>query len=181
MADSYELVPKKDLVVFVDEEKEELLAGGGATGGGGGCVVKRNKCTTPKKKIGRVASLDVFRGLCVLHGSTGVADVEQAVHAASTSKPPRLASLDVFRGLSVFLMMVVDYGGSVFPIIAHSPWNGLHLADFVMPFFLFVAGISIAIVYKKVPERKEATLNVASRALKLFLVGILLQGIFLGM
>ncbi|KAG9156390.1 hypothetical protein Leryth_009247 [Lithospermum erythrorhizon] len=176
MADSYELVPKKDLVVFVDEEKEELLAGGGATGGGGGCVVKRNKCTTPKKKIGRVASLDVFRGLCVLHGSTGVADVEQAVHAASTSKPPRLASLDVFRGLSVFLMMVVDYGGSVFPIIAHSPWNGLHLADFVMPFFLFVAGISIAIVYKKVPERKEATLNVASRALKLFLVGILLQG-----
>lgn len=45
-------------------------------------------------------------------------------------------------------MMLVDYGGSVFPIIAHSPWNGVHLADFVMPFFLFIAGISPALVYK---------------------------------
>lgn len=45
-------------------------------------------------------------------------------------------------------MMLVDYGGSIFPIIAHSPWNGLHLADFVMPFFLFIAGVSLALVYK---------------------------------
>lgn len=45
-------------------------------------------------------------------------------------------------------MMLVDYAGSIFPVIAHVPWNGLHLADFVMPFFLFVVGISVAIVYK---------------------------------
>lgn len=45
-------------------------------------------------------------------------------------------------------MMLVDYGGSFFPIIAHSPWHGVHLADFVMPFFLFVAGVSLALVYK---------------------------------
>lgn len=45
-------------------------------------------------------------------------------------------------------MMLVDYAGSIFPIIAHAPWNGIHLADFVMPFFLFVAGVSVAIVYK---------------------------------
>lgn len=45
-------------------------------------------------------------------------------------------------------MMVVDYGGSIIPVIAHSPWNGLHLADFVMPFFLFIAGVSLALVYK---------------------------------
>lgn len=46
------------------------------------------------------------------------------------------------------LMMLVDYAGSIFPIIAHVPWNGVHLADFVMPFFLFIAGVSVAIVYK---------------------------------
>lgn len=46
------------------------------------------------------------------------------------------------------LMMLVDYAGSIFPVIAHAPWNGVHLADFVMPFFLFVAGVSVAIVYK---------------------------------
>ncbi|CAN1134522.1 Heparan-alpha-glucosaminide N-acetyltransferase [Linum perenne] len=92
---------------------------------------------------------------------------------------PRIRSLDVFRGLCVFLMMVVDYGGSVFPIIAHSPWNGLHLADFVMPFFLFVVGVSIALVYKKAPNKTEATWKAAGRAVKLFLLGILLQGGFL--
>jgi predicted acyltransferase len=46
------------------------------------------------------------------------------------------------------LMMLVDYAGAVFPIITHSPWNGIHLADFVMPFFLFIAGVSLALVYK---------------------------------
>lgn len=91
-------------------------------------------------------------------------------------KAARLASLDVFRGLSVFLMMLVDYAGSIFPVIAHVPWNGLHLADFVMPFFLFVVGISVAIVYKKVFDRVEATWKALLRALKLFLIGVFLQG-----
>lgn len=53
-----------------------------------------------------------------------------------------------FRVISFQLMMLVDYAGSIFPVIAHVPWNGLHLAEFVMPFFLFIAGISLAIVYK---------------------------------
>ncbi|XP_015893157.2 uncharacterized protein LOC107427291 isoform X2 [Ziziphus jujuba] len=91
-------------------------------------------------------------------------------------KPTRVASLDVFRGLCVFLMMVADYGGSISPLIAHSPWNGVHLADFVMPFFLFIAGISPALVYKKVPNRIEATWKAVLRAGKLFLLGVLLQG-----
>ena len=45
-------------------------------------------------------------------------------------------------------MMLVDYGGSIYPSIAHAPWNGLNLADLVMPFFLFIAGLSLAIAYK---------------------------------
>ncbi|XP_074275683.1 uncharacterized protein LOC141599546 [Silene latifolia] len=98
-----------------------------------------------------------------------------------TAKPksPRVASLDVFRGLCVFLMMVVDYGGSIFPAIAHAPWNGLHLADFVMPFFLFIAGVSLAIAYKKVGDRVDATKKAISRAFKLFLLGVFLQGGYL--
>ncbi|KAF3434721.1 hypothetical protein FNV43_RR21806 [Rhamnella rubrinervis] len=92
------------------------------------------------------------------------------------SKPSRIASLDVFRGLCVFLMMVADYGGSISPIIAHSPWNGVHLADFVMPFFLFIAGVSPALVYNKVPNRLEATWKAVVRAVKLFLLGVFLQG-----
>ncbi|CAN0846162.1 Heparan-alpha-glucosaminide N-acetyltransferase [Linum grandiflorum] len=106
-------------------------------------------------------------------------DGDSAHLLRSFKKTKRLASLDAFRGLCVFLMMVVDYGGSVIPIIGHSPWNGLHLADFVMPFFLFVVGVSIALVYKKAPNKTEATWKAAGRAAKLFLLGVLLQGGFL--
>ncbi|GAB4838542.1 hypothetical protein Ancab_028088 [Ancistrocladus abbreviatus] len=94
-------------------------------------------------------------------------------------KTPRVVSLDVFRGLCVFLMMLVDYGGAVVPIIAHSPWNGIHLADFVMPFFLFIAGVALAIVYKRVPDKVDATWKTFTRVLKLFLLGVFLQGGYL--
>ncbi|GMP37506.1 hypothetical protein CsSME_00009146 [Camellia sinensis var. sinensis] len=95
-------------------------------------------------------------------------------------KTTRVASLDVFRGLCVFLMMLVDYGGSILPIIAHSPWNGVHLADFVMPFFLFIAGVSLALGYKRVSDRVDATQKALLRALKLFFLGVLLQ-VYLGL
>ncbi|XP_043817754.1 heparan-alpha-glucosaminide N-acetyltransferase isoform X3 [Manihot esculenta] len=94
----------------------------------------------------------------------------------SYRRSSRLASLDVFRGLCIFLMMLVDYVGSIFPIIAHSPWNGLRLADFVMPFFLFIAGVSLALVYKKVSNRVDATCKAVLRAVKLFFLGVFLQG-----
>ncbi|KAK9690741.1 hypothetical protein RND81_09G151100 [Saponaria officinalis] len=96
--------------------------------------------------------------------------------SAVKSATSRVASLDVFRGLCVVLMMFVDYGGSIFPIIAHAPWNGLHLADFVMPFFLFIAGLSLAIAYKRVTDRIDATKKAIDRAVKLFLLGVFLQG-----
>jgi heparan-alpha-glucosaminide N-acetyltransferase len=46
------------------------------------------------------------------------------------------------------LMIFVDDAGGVLPAINHSPWDGLNLADFVMPFFLFIVGVSLALTYK---------------------------------
>ncbi|XP_049400039.1 uncharacterized protein LOC125864162 [Solanum stenotomum] len=97
----------------------------------------------------------------------------------TTTPSSRVVSLDVFRGLCVFLMMLVDYAGSVFPSIAHSPWNGVRLADFVMPFFLFVVGVFLAIVNTIVLDRTGATLKVVIKTLKLFILGIFLQGGYL--
>lgn len=37
-------------------------------------------------------------------------------------------------------MIFVDNLGSWFPKINHSPWDYVTLADFVMPFFLFMVG-----------------------------------------
>ncbi|KAG5582017.1 hypothetical protein H5410_052644 [Solanum commersonii] len=104
---------------------------------------------------------------------------EATQRKTTTTLSSRVVSLDVFRGLCVFLMILVDYAGSVFPSIAHSPWNGVRLADFVMPFFLFVVGVSLAIVNKIVLDRTGATLKVVIRTLKLFILGIFLQGGYL--
>ncbi|XP_042507854.1 heparan-alpha-glucosaminide N-acetyltransferase-like [Macadamia integrifolia] len=101
---------------------------------------------------------------------------------ASTSKKhqsQRLASLDVFRGVTVATMIFVDHAGGLFPVINHSPWNGITLADFVFPFFLFIVGVSLALAYKKPELRCTATKKSILRAMKLSLLGLLLQGGYL--
>uniref|UniRef100_A0A7N0U6R4 Heparan-alpha-glucosaminide N-acetyltransferase catalytic domain-containing protein n=1 Tax=Kalanchoe fedtschenkoi TaxID=63787 RepID=A0A7N0U6R4_KALFE len=93
-----------------------------------------------------------------------------------SQKRQRLASLDVFRGLTVALMILVDDAGGEWPVIAHAPWNGCNLADFVMPFFLFIVGVAVALSLKRIPNRAAAAKRVALRTVKLLFWGILLQG-----
>ena len=45
-------------------------------------------------------------------------------------------------------MILVDDAGGSYARIDHSPWNGCTLADFVMPFFLFIVGVAIALALK---------------------------------
>lgn len=94
----------------------------------------------------------------------------------SNQPKQRLVSLDVFRGLTVALMILVDDAGKAFPSINHSPWFGVTLADFVMPFFLFGVGVSVSLVFKRVSNKSEATKKAIIRAIKLFLIGVILQG-----
>lgn len=88
----------------------------------------------------------------------------------------RLKSLDIFRGLTVALMILFDDAGGVLPIINHSPWNGVTIADFVMPFFLFIVGLALALVYKNVSDKVAATQKAILRTIKIFILGIILQG-----
>ncbi|KAK3142716.1 hypothetical protein QOZ80_4BG0350340 [Eleusine coracana subsp. coracana] len=90
----------------------------------------------------------------------------------------RLVSLDVFRGITVLLMIIVDDAGAFLPEINHSPWDGVTVADFVMPFFLFIVGVALALAYKRVPDKLDATRKAVLRALKLFFLGLVLQGGF---
>ncbi|KAL0375021.1 UNVERIFIED_CONTAM: hypothetical protein Sradi_3417800 [Sesamum radiatum] len=91
-------------------------------------------------------------------------------------KTKRVATLDAFRGLTIVLMVLVDDAGGAYPRIDHSPWNGCTLADFVMPFFLFIVGVAIALALKKIPKVKYAIRKITLRTLKLLFWGILLQG-----
>lgn len=45
-------------------------------------------------------------------------------------------------------MILVDVAGAFVPAINHSPWDGLTIADFVMPFFLFIVGVALGLAYK---------------------------------
>ncbi|KAG0517040.1 hypothetical protein BDA96_09G054000 [Sorghum bicolor] len=91
-------------------------------------------------------------------------------------KPERVASLDVFRGFTVAMMILADDAGGAWPGINHSPWFGVTVADFVMPAFLFIIGVSAALVFKKMPNKTDATKKAAIRASKLFILGVILQG-----
>ncbi|KAF9606845.1 hypothetical protein IFM89_029302, partial [Coptis chinensis] len=47
-------------------------------------------------------------------------------------------------------MILVDDAGGVWARIDHSPWNGCTLVDFIMPFFLFIVGVAIALALKRI-------------------------------
>lgn len=54
-------------------------------------------------------------------------------------------------------MILVDDAGGAYEKIDHSPWNGCTLADFVMPFFLFIVGVAIALALKVPTQHKSIT------------------------
>lgn len=63
-----------------------------------------------------------------------------------------------------------------YAILDHAPWNGLTIADFVMPFFLFMVGASTAFAYQRPLEagvsKLELTWKALKRSLKLFIIGM---------
>jgi len=55
-------------------------------------------------------------------------------------------------------MILVDDVGGLVPAFSHSPWDGVTLADFVFPFFLFIVGVSLAFAYKVVEQNSNANI-----------------------
>lgn len=103
--------------------------------------------------------------------------VEGSRSEVAVAQKTRLASLDVFRGLAIVVMILVDNAGGFWPSINHSPWNGITLADLVMPFFLFIVGVALALTYKKrTSNKKLASRKAIDRTAKLLIVGLVIQG-----
>lgn len=85
----------------------------------------------------------------------------------------------MLRGLTIALMILVDDLGDTYHSIDHSPWNGIRLADFVFPFFLWIVGVSIVLAFRKSIARGERSSLVrksVKRAVKLFCIGLFVQG-----
>ena len=65
-----------------------------------------------------------------------------------TAEAERLASLDAFRGFAVASMVLVNNPGDwghIYAPLRHADWHGWTFTDMVFPFFLFVAGVSLAL------------------------------------
>lgn len=83
------------------------------------------------------------------------------------------------RGITVTAMLLVndpgDWGHVYWPL-EHAEWNGCTPTDLIFPFFLFVAGVSIALAFGPRLERgdaREPLLRAAlARALRIVLLGV---------
>ena len=70
----------------------------------------------------------------------------------------RVQAIDVLRGMTLAFMILVNLPGSwgsVFPMLAHSAWNGMTPTDFIFPNFVFVMGVSMYFSLRK----QDFTLN----------------------
>ena len=95
----------------------------------------------------------------------------------------RLASIDALRGVTVAAMLLVNTPGDwghVYAPLLHAAWDGCTPTDLVFPFFLFVAGVSMA--FSLVPRALAAPLQrpallraVMARALRILIAGALLH------
>ena len=93
-------------------------------------------------------------------------------------KKQRLRSLDTFRGLCLVIMIFVNYGGGGYWFFSHSRWHGLTVADLVMPWFMFMMGVSFTFSLKSLDRRgsskRQMMMKVVSRCIKLFVIGLFL-------
>jgi predicted acyltransferase len=111
---------------------------------------------------------------------SGLTAVEPARLAAV--EPARLASVDALRGLTIAGMIVVNDPGTwsaVYPPLLHAEWHGWTPTDTIFPFFLFIAGVSLAlsIARRRREGASDAALlrRVAGRGALLFVVGLALN------
>lgn len=93
----------------------------------------------------------------------------------------RITSLDTFRGISIILMVFVNLGGGHYWFFDHAPWNGITLADFILPWFCWVMGVSIAISLRSQlrssTKRKYVFSRVVRRSIALLIMGLVLNSV----
>jgi len=95
-------------------------------------------------------------------------------------RPVRLESLDAFRGLTIAAMMVVNQlPAKTYSPFEHAEWNGWTHTDLIFPFFLFIAGLSMALSFSarhaRGASRADLMLHTLRRAAVIFAIGFLLN------
>ena len=92
----------------------------------------------------------------------------------------RNVALDIFRGLAVFIMILVDAPPDFevfYPILLHSTWEGITIADLAFPAFVFSMGASLVFSLPRLAKLSTAIMakKIMGRGLALFALGILIN------
>lgn len=87
--------------------------------------------------------------------------------------------LDAFRGITILLMIFANWGSGEYGQLEHASWDGLHFADFIFPAFIFIMGVTMSISLRSMVIRKcmpsgKVCITIATRSIKLFLLGVIL-------
>ena len=100
----------------------------------------------------------------------------------SATPAARIVSLDAFRGFAIASMVLVNNPGDwshLYAPLDHAEWNGWTFTDLVFPFFLFAAGLSMAVSLDRRLHsgdgRGKLLASIARRAAVIFLVGFALN------
>ncbi len=100
----------------------------------------------------------------------------------SSEPSARLVSLDAFRGFAIASMVLVNNPGDwghIYAPLGHAEWNGWTFTDLVFPFFLFAAGMSMAISIARRSragdDPRSLMLSIPKRAAVIFVVGLALN------
>ncbi len=115
--------------------------------------------------------------------------------AAATAKvTERLVSIDALRGFDMFWIiggeamvlawvkwMKLPFAAKLEEQLDHVAWEGFHFLDLIFPLFVFIVGAVLPFSLGKIREQGEPSsalyLRVARRALSLFALGLLGNGI----
>ena len=128
--------------------------------------------------------------------SSEVREIYKAAEKSTTDRAKeRLSSLDFFRGLVMVALMIGETGfflklyqaapDSFTQLLSiqfeHSDWHGLTFWDTVLPAFMTMAGVAMALSYKKQQQlgysKKHSFLKVLRRSLWLLFWGILIYSV----
>jgi len=100
------------------------------------------------------------------------------------SESRRLLSLDAFRGITIAGMILVNNPGSwsaIYWPLAHAEWHGWTPTDLIFPFFLFIAGVSMALSFAgragQGASRSSLLRHSTIRSLGIFFVGLSMAAI----
>ncbi|XP_023288330.1 heparan-alpha-glucosaminide N-acetyltransferase [Orussus abietinus] len=93
----------------------------------------------------------------------------------------RMHVIDAFRGITILLMVFVNNGGGSYRIFQHSPWNGLTIADLVLPWFAWIMGLTLSMSlhtqFRVTVPRTKIILKTVRRMMILILLGLVINSI----